>query len=234
MEFNIDNIVYFEWGFFRVNATLVNSWMVMAVLAAGSWLLSRRLTPGLEIRRGQALFESLTVFILQQIEEATQEKPERYLPFIGTLFLFIVTANILMIVPGMEPPTVSLSTTAALAACVFVAVPVFGIARKGFRGYLENYIRPTPLMLPFNIIGEISRTLALAIRLFGNMMSGSLIVAILLSLSPLFFPVLMQAFGLLIGIIQAYVFAILALVYVASATRVRSREETTKAETTEQ
>lgn len=233
MEFNIDHIVYFEWEFIRINATLVNSWIVIAVLAVASWLVSRRLTPGLEIRRGQALLESLTVFILQQIEEATQEKAERYLPFIGTLFLFIATANVLMIVPGIEPPTVSLSTTAALAACVFVAVPVYGIARKGFRGYLQNYIKPTPLMLPFNIIGELSRTLALAIRLFGNMMSGSLVVAILLSLSPLFFPVLMQAFGLLIGIIQAYVFAILALVYVASATRVRSREEPETEEVTE-
>lgn len=225
MEFNIDQIIYWEWGFFKLNATLLFSWLIILLLPIASWLMSRDLTSGIGISRWQALLESIVVVIKNQIEEATQQKADIYLPFIGTLFLFIVVSNVISVVPGIHPPTASLSTTAALACCVFVAVPIFGITTRGFKSYLRYYLQPTPLMLPFNIIGELSRTLALAIRLFGNIMSGSLIVAILLSLSPLFFPVVMQAFGLLIGVIQAYVFAILALVYIASAARVHKSSE---------
>ena len=225
MEFNIDDIIYWQEGFLKVNATLLNTWVVMLFLVLLSWLITRRLTAGLNIRRGQALIESLLVFILDQIREETHEDADKYLPFIGTLFLFIVISNIIGVVPGFESPTASLSTATALAFCVFVAVPAFGISNRGFAGYMKHYVQPTPFMLPFNIIGELSRTLALAIRLFGNIMSGSLIIAIVLSLSPLFFPVVMQAFGLLIGVIQAYVFAILALVYIASATRAQSIKE---------
>lgn len=226
MEINIDQIIYWEWGFMKLNATLVYSWAVMVVLVSISWFVSRDLTEGTGISRKQALIESLVVIIQKQIEETTQEKTDRYLPFIGTLFLFILVSNLISVIPGVYSPTASLSTTAALAISVFVAVPVFGIGSRGVKSYFENYVKPTPLMLPFNIIGELSRTLALAVRLFGNIMSGSLIVAILLSLSPLFFPVVMQAFGLLIGVIQAYVFAILALVYIASASRIHNSEET--------
>lgn len=219
MEINIDRIIYFSAGMIKLNATIVNSWIVMVLLAGASWFVTRRLTSGTDISRWQALLESLIVIISDSIREATREAPDRYLPFIGTLFLFIITANILVIIPGFYPPTGSLSSTAALALCVFIAVPVFGITRSGFREYLRYYIKPTPFMLPFTLIGEVSRTVALAIRLFGNIMSGSLIVAILISITPLFFPVIMQAFGLLIGVIQAYVFAMLALVYIASAVR---------------
>jgi len=219
MEFNPDNIIYFQWGFVKINATLVFSWIVILILWISSWLITRKVTSGAGISRWQNLLESVVSIIQDQIREASQQNPQRYLPFIGTLFLFIVFSNMLTIIPGFNAPTASLSTTAALAACVFVAVPVFGIVSLGIKGYLLQYVRPTPFMLPFNIIGELSRTLALAIRLFGNIMSGSLVVAILLSLAPLFFPVIMQILGLLVGFIQAYVFAILALVYIASATR---------------
>lgn len=225
MEFNIDDIIYWQEGFLKMNATLVYTWLVMLFLIVLSWLVTRKLTSGLNIRRGQAILESFVVLVLDQIREETHEDADSYLPFIGTLFLFIAVSNIIGVLPVIESPTASLSTAAALAICVFIAVPVFGISNRGFAGYLKHYIQPTVFMLPFNIIGELSRTLALAIRLFGNIMSGSLIIAILLSLSPLFFPVVMQAFGLLIGVIQAYVFAILALVYVASATRVQNLEQ---------
>ena len=110
------------------------------------------------------------------------------------------------------------ATTAALATCVFLAVPLYGIATRGLGGYLRLYIQPSPFMLPFNIIGELSRTLALAVRLFGNIMSGEMIIAILLSIVPLFFPVIMQLLGMLVGVIQAYIFAVLATVYIGSAT----------------
>jgi F-type H+-transporting ATPase subunit a len=124
------------------------------------------------------------------------------------------------VIPGFQPPTGSLSTTAALAVSVFCAVPLFGIRQHGLGGYLKTYTQPTLIMLPFNIIGELSRTLALAVRLFGNMMSGAMIIAILLTITPLLFPIVMTALGLLTGLVQAYIFSILAAVYIAAATRV--------------
>lgn len=225
MELNIDDIIYWDWGFLKVNATLLFTWIIMTVLIGMGAFVAANLTSGTGISKRQALFESLVVFIVTQIEEATQQKADKYFPFISTLFLFITFSNVMGVIPGVHPPTVSLTTTAALAFCVFIAVPVFGVSTRGFKTYFSQYVKPTPLMLPFNIIGELSRTLALAIRLFGNIMSGSLIVAVLLSLSPLFFPVVMQAFGLLIGVIQAYVFSILALVYIASATRTHQEHD---------
>ena len=119
----------------------------------------------------------------------------RYLGFIGTLFLFVATASLFTIVPGYEPPTGSLSTTVALALCVFVAVPMFGIAESGLGDYLDAYLQPTVIMLPFNIISELSRTLALAVRLFGNMMSGTMILAILLTITPFIFPIAHECAG---------------------------------------
>ncbi len=163
-----------------------------------------------------------------QIREVSGRDPGQYLPFVGTLFLFICTANLLSIVPGYRPPTGSLSTTAALATCVFIAVPIFGIASQGIGGYLSHYVRPSVFMLPFNIIGELSRTLALAVRLYGNMMSGTVIAAILIGFVPLFVPILMQMLGLLTGLIQAYIFAVLAMVYIASATVVYRQGESRK------
>ena len=119
--------------------------------------------------------------------------------------------------PGWHPPTGSLSTTAALAIAVGIAVPAFGIASRGVRGYLRHYISPSWIILPFHLMSETTRNLALAVRLFGNIMSGSMIAGILLAVAPLFIPVLMQALGLLIGLIQAYIFAVLAMVYIGAA-----------------
>jgi F-type H+-transporting ATPase subunit a len=221
MEISPDNIVFWEWGPARLNATILYTWLVMALMVLGSWLITRNISSKVEISRGQNLLEVLVDTIRRQIRDISQQDSASYLTFIGTLFLFIALANVLTIVPGYIPPTGSLSTTAALAICVFVAVPLFGIAKQGLGGYLKEYARPTPIMLPFNIIGELSRTVALAIRLFGNVMSGTVIAAILLSVVPFFFPVILQVLGLLTGVVQAYIFAILAMVYIASATRVR-------------
>ena len=148
----------------------------------------------------------------------------KYLGFLGTLFLFLAMASLCTIIPGYEPPTGSLSTTLALALCVFVAVPFFGIGERGLGGYLRSYVQPTLVMLPFNIISELSRTLALAVRLFGNMMSGAMIIGILLAITPFIFPIVMTALGLLTGMVQAYIFSILATVYIAAATRAPERE----------
>lgn len=225
MEISPDTYILWESGILKINATILFTWLIMAILVVGSWLVTRKITSALTMSKGQNMLEVIVGGVMDQIKEVSQQDPRPYLPFIGSLFLFILTSNVLAIVPGFQPPTGSLSTTAALALCVFLAVPVFGIGKQGWRGYLRQYIQPTPIMLPFNIIGEFSRTLALAVRLFGNIMSGTLIAAILLAITPLFFPILLQALGLLTGVIQAYIFSVLAMVYIASATRTHSGRE---------
>jgi F-type H+-transporting ATPase subunit a len=222
MEISPDAAILWQWGVIKLNATILFTWLVMALLTIGSWLVTRKLSDSVKMSAGQNLLEVVVEGILGQIREVSQQDPRPYIPFIGTLFLFIVVSNVLSVVPGFQPPTGSLSTTAALAVCVFLVVPIYGIRAQGLGGYLKQFIQPTPIMLPFNIIGEISRTLSLAVRLFGNVMSGGLIATILLAIVPLFFPIVMQVLGLLTGIIQAYIFAILAMVYIASATRAHS------------
>ena len=228
MTISPDSVIYWQWGSFSLNATILYTWVVMAVLTLGSWLITRRFSDRTEIPRWQNLLEVLVTGIHDQIAQVSHQKPGPYLPFVGTLFLFIAMANLLSMVPGYLAPTGSLSTTTALAISVFIAVPVFGIASSGPVNYLRHYVQPTWFMLPFNIIGEISRTVALAVRLYGNIMSGTVIAAILLSLTPYFFPVVMQLLGLLTGMIQAYIFAVLAMVYIASATS--AHEQTRKPE----
>jgi F-type H+-transporting ATPase subunit a len=220
-----DTVVFWQWGWVSLNATIVFTWAVMGLLVIITLLGTIKLTSETRFSRWQNLLEVLVTGMRDQIAEISQEKPRRYLPFVGTLFLFIALSNLLTLIPGFVPPTASLSTTAALAILVFVAVPVYGIIDQGLGGYLRHYIRPTPLMLPFHVMGELSRTLALAVRLFGNIMSGTKIAAILLVVMPLFFPVVMQALGLLTGLIQAYIFAVLAMVYIASATQARRQRE---------
>ncbi len=222
MHLSPDEILVFHIFGYAINATLVYSVLTVLFLSAGSWLITRRLTDSFEIPRGQNLLEVIVSSMRGQIRDVVQQDPDPYLPFIGTLFLYIAISNILgSLVPGFQAATGSLSTTAALALCVAVAVPYFGITRNGWKAYLREYLQPSPLMLPFNIIGEVTRTLALAVRLMGNIMSGAQIILILLMLTPLFVPVLMRAFGLLTGLVQAYIFAVLAMVYIASATRLQ-------------
>jgi F-type H+-transporting ATPase subunit a len=221
MEISPDSWVLYEWEGWRLNATIVFTWAVMALLVLGSWAVTARLSEGETVSRWQVALEVIVSGIRDQIAEVGADDPARYLPFIGTLFLFIATANLLTVVPGWQPPTGSLSTAVALALCVLIAVPLFSIGKRGLRGYLGSYVQPTPLMLPFNLVGEVSRTIALAVRLYGNVMSGTVIVGILISVAPFFFPVVMQLLGLLTGLIQAYIFAILAMVYIGSASRGR-------------
>lgn len=216
MNLSPDEIVYFSVGPLDISATLVFTWIVMALLVGVSLLVRRSLRVEPPIGRTQLAFEAIIAFVLDQIREVARQEPRPYLPFVGTLLLFILCSNVLAIVPGFHPPTGSLSTTAALALAVFFAVPVFGVSRVGLRRYLRTYLEPFPIMLPFTVLGEITRTLALAVRLFGNVMSSSMMVAILLVVAPLVFPVLMQVLGLLMGVLQAYIFTVLALVYVAA------------------
>jgi F-type H+-transporting ATPase subunit a len=217
VEISPDEVVFWKLGFVPINETIVFTWLVMIVLVFLAWITTRSLSVEPPISHWQNLFETLIGYMDSQIRGIAQMSPDRYLPFSGTLFLFISVANLLDIVPGYRTPTGSLSTTAALAICVFFAVPIYGIAQAGVIGYLKHYAEPSILMLPFHIIGEFSRTIALAVRLFGNMMSESMLVAILLTIAPLFLPVLLELLGLLIGQVQAYIFAVLATVYIVSA-----------------
>ena len=221
MHLSPDEMIFWQSGFVKINGTIVFTWAIMLVLTIGSLLITRTLSTEIKRTRWQNLLEIIVTGIVDQIESIGLRKPEKYLSFIGTLFLFVATASLFTILPGYEPPTGSLSTTCALALCVFVAVPMFGIEDQGVRGYLKSYIEPTFIMLPFNLISEVSRTLALAIRLFGNMMSGAMIVGILLTITPFLFPIVMTLLGLLTGMVQAYIFSILAAVYIAAATGVR-------------
>jgi F-type H+-transporting ATPase subunit a len=224
MRLSPDEVIFWQHELFKVNATLAFTWALMLVLVLGSMLITRRLSTGHERSRWQNLLEIVVAGIERQIQEVGLPEPRRYLGFLGTLFLFVATASLFTVVPGYEPPTGSLSTTTALALCVLVAVPYFGIRDRGLGSYLKSYVEPTPIMLPFNLISELSRTLALAVRLFGNMMSGAMIVGILLSITPFFFPIVMTLLGLLTGMVQAYIFSILAAVYIAAAARTRARE----------
>jgi F-type H+-transporting ATPase subunit a len=228
MRLSPDQMIFWQRGFLKLNGTIAFTWGLMLVLAVGSKLITRKLSTDQNRSRWQNSLEIIVTGIEKQIEEVGLPHPEKYLGFLGTLFLFLATASLCTILPGYDPPTGSLSTTVALALCVFVAVPLFGIADQGVRGYLKSYIEPTVVMLPFNIISEISRTLALAVRLFGNMMSGAMIIAILLTITPFVFPIVMTLLGLLTGMVQAYIFSILAAVYIAAATRTRKPQPAVK------
>jgi F-type H+-transporting ATPase subunit a len=224
MQLSPDQIIFWQAGEFKINATIAFTWGLMLIMAVGAKLITGKLTTEHTRSRWQNLLEIVVTGIVQQIEEVGLRDPQKYLGFLGTLFLFVALASLCTVIPGYEPPTGSLSTTVALALCVLVAVPFFGIADQGIGGYLKSYIEPTIIMLPFNIISEASRTLALAVRLFGNMMSGAMIIAILLTITPFIFPIVMTMLGLLTGMVQAYIFSILAAVYIAAATRSRTPE----------
>lgn len=228
MRISPDEMIFWEYGFMHLNLTIVTTWALMILLTLGAWLITRNLKKEIKTTRWQNVLEMLVLMIRDQIKEVGLSKPDKYMGFIGTLFLFIAVSNLLTIVPWYEAPTASLSTTTALAISVFIAVPVFGIAQGGIKSYLRSYLQPNFIMLPFNIISEISRTLALAVRLFGNIMSGGLIATVLISIVPFFFPMIMSALGLLTGMIQAYIFAILATVYIAAATQDAERKKEVK------
>lgn len=220
MEITPDHLVLFHWGFVQVNATLIYTWALMLLLVLLAWLATRGIREGVPRSRWENALEAVVLGIRRQVREISGgDAADICISFVGTLFLFIALSNVLEVVPGWHPPTGSLSTTAALAICVAVSVPLFGIRHSGIKAYLKHYLRPNFFMAPFHLMSEFSRTIALAVRLFGNIMSGSILVALLLAIVPLFIPVVMQVLGLLIGLIQAYIFAILAMVYIAAGFR---------------
>ena len=219
MRISPDEVVVWQNGYITLNLTLVTTWLLITAMASAAKLITRRVSTGVHVSRWQSGLEIVVIALKDLIAGVGLRHPETYLGFIGTLFLFIAVSNLATVLPFYEPPTGSYSTTAALGICVFIAVPFFGIAELGFFGYLKTYVKPTFLMLPFHVISQVTRTLALATRLFGNIMSGTMVLALLISIAPLVFPIAIIALGLLTGIVQAYIFTILATVFIAAATQ---------------
>jgi len=224
-----DQVVVWSWNFITLNVTILYTWLVMAILVGGSILVTRNLSSEMNVSRWQHFLEIVISVVRSEISEMTKKGADNYIPLIGTLFLFICTSNVLAVVPGYIAPTSSMTTTAALATCVFIAVPYYGISRNGVLHYVKEYFQPTFIFFPFHVMGELSRTLALTVRLFGNIMSHEKVIGILLAVTPFLFPVVMQILGLLIGVIQAYIFAILSMVYIASALSAEDEDHHTEA-----
>jgi len=205
--------VLFHLGPVPITGPVVVTWCIMALLAGGSWLLTRRLV--LRPSGAQVVLELVVDTITAQIRDTMRTAPERYLPLIGTLFLFILTANWSSLVPGVEPPTAHIETDAALALIVFVAIAWFGIRARGPLGWLRSFAEPNLLMAPLNLVESVTRTFSLLVRLFGNVMSG--VFVIVLSLVGLLVPVPLMALELLTGAVQAYIFSVLAMVFIGGA-----------------
>ncbi|MEL0615215.1 F0F1 ATP synthase subunit A [Cobetia marina] len=204
----------FHLGPVPITAAIITTWVIMAVLVAGAWGMTRRLT--LIPDRRQTALELLVSTLDVQIRETSGVEPTPYRSFIGTLFLFILVANLSSLLPGVEPPTAQMETDAALALLVFVSIIWFGIRGAGVKGYLKSFAAPNVVMIPLNILESLTRTFSMFVRLFGNVMSGVFVIGIVASLAGLLVPIPLMALDLLTGLVQAYIFAILALVFIAS------------------
>ena len=207
--------VLFHLGPVAITRPVVTTWAIMAVLTLGSWFVTRRLTP-LPDRR-QAVLELVVTGIIGQVEEVIRKDPRPFLPILGTLFIFLVAANLSGVLPAVQAPTGTLETPAALALIVFGSVHFFGLRARGPVGYLASFAKPKAIMLPLNIVSEITRTFSLMIRLFGNVMSGEFIIALIVGLAGLFVPIPLMALEILVGLVQAYIFTMLATVFIGAS-----------------
>jgi len=207
--------VAFHVGPLQVTQPVVTTWAIMAVLVVGSWALTRRLRP--EPSRRQAILELLVTGIESQIREVVRRDARPLLPLLGTLFIFLLAANVSGILPGVQAPTGRIETPAALALIVFLSVHWFGVRARGLLSYLGSFAQPKLIMLPLNLLSEVTRTFSLMVRLFGNIMSGEFLIALLLALAGLLVPVPLMALELLVGVVQAYIFSVLATVFIGAA-----------------
>jgi F-type H+-transporting ATPase subunit a len=205
----------FAVGPVPITEPVVATWGLMAALTLAGWIATRSLT--LRPSRYQAVLELIVCAVADQIRSTMRVAPQPYLPMFGTLFLFILTANWSSLVPGIEPPTAHIETDAALGLIVFIAIIYFGIRARGLAGYLKTFAQPSIVMIPLNVIETITRTFSLIVRLFGNVMSGVFIIGIVLSLAGLLVPIPLMALEALVGAIQAYIFTVLAMVFIGSA-----------------
>ena len=211
----LGSVLEFRIGPLEVTRPVVTTWAIMLALSLAAWLSTRRLEqrPG----RRQAVVELVVTGILSQIDDIVGKGGRSFLPLIGTLFLFLATANICGLLPGVEAPTGKLETPAALAIIVYVSVHYFGIRARGPLGYLASFAKPKLIMLPLNIVSEVTRTFSLMMRLFGNVMSGEFVIALVLALAGLFVPIPLMVLELLVGLVQAYIFTVLATVFIGAA-----------------
>jgi len=211
----LTSTVLFHLGPVTITRPVVTTWVIMLVLTAACWLVTRRLKALPDGR--QAVLEIIVAGIAAQIEDVIRKDPRPFLQLLGTLFIFLVTANLSGLLPGVEAPTSKLETPAALALIVFFSVHYFGIRARSLRGYLASFAKPKLIMLPLNILSELTRTFSLMLRLFGNIMSGEFIIALIVALAGLFVPIPLMALEILIGIVQAYIFTVLAAVFIGAA-----------------
>lgn len=211
----LTSVTLFHIGPVGISQAVVTTWVIMAALILGAMLLTRRLT--LVPSTVQSTLELIVDSVDDQIRDTMQAEPGPYRGFIGTLFVFIFVANWSTLIPGVAPPTARLETDLALAVLVFLAIIAFGIRSGGVGGYLSTFASPSPLMIPLNFIESITRTFSMFVRLFGNVMSGVFVIGIILSLAGLLVPIPLMALDLLTGAVQAYIFGVLAMVFISSA-----------------
>lgn len=229
MKSPLDAVVLFHLGPVPISQAIVTTWAIMAVLVLGAFLMARRLD--LRPTRRQATLELMVATLDTQIRETTGAAPAPYRGFIGTLFMFILVANWSSLVPGLDPPTAQLETDAALAVLVFLSVIWFGVRGGGVRGYLKSFAAPNPVMIPLNMLESLTRVFSMFVRLFGNVMSGVFVIGIVASLAGLLVPIPLMALDLLTGLVQAYIFAVLAMVFITAAVEDGARESTDPAPT---
>ncbi len=214
MNSPLDSVALFHIGPVPITQAVLTTWAIMVVLVLGLAVLTRRLS--MTPNKRQAALELVVDTIDIQIRETTGANPAPFRSFIGTLFLFILVANWSSLLPGIEPPTAQLETDAALAALVFLSVVWFGIRGDGVGGYLKSFAAPNPVMIPLNMLASVTRVFSMFVRLFGNVMSGVFVVGIVASLAGLLVPIPLMALDLLTGLVQAYIFAVLATVFISA------------------
>ena len=219
MKYTPDQYILWEKGIFNLNLTLVYTWAVMIFIILLSVIVTRKLSSGKKISKLQNLLEAIVDGIDTQVRDMSENNVQHLMPLAGTLFIFILVSNLISLIPGVIAPTASMSTTAALAIFVFISMMFYGMKKKGILGYFKKYLKPMPFLLRLNIISDISGNFALAVRLYGNMMSGVVISAVMLKIMFLAwgFPVFIQLLGLISAVIQAYIFSVLAMIFIISA-----------------
>ena len=211
----LTSAVLFHLGPVAITRAVVTTWIIMAVLAIVCRLATHRLE--MQPDRRQAVLEVIVTGIAEQIEDVIRKDARPFLPMLGTLFIFLVVANLSGLLPGVEAPTSRIETPAALALIVFFSVHYFGVRARGLRGYLASFAEPKLIMLPLNILSEVTRTFSLMVRLFGNVMSGEFVIALVLALAGLFVPIPLMVLEILVGLVQAYIFTVLATVFIGAA-----------------
>ena len=214
-ESPLTSVVLFHLGPVAITRAVVTTWVIMAALVIICWLATQRLEMQPDGR--QAVLEVIVTGIAEQIEDVIRKDARPFLPMLATLFIFLVVANLGGLLPGVEAPTSRIETPAALALIVFFSVHYFGVRARGLRGYLASFAEPKLIMLPLNILSEVTRTFSLMVRLFGNVMSGEFVIALVLALAGLFVPIPLMVLEILVGLVQAYIFTVLATVFIGAA-----------------